>query len=243
MDSFFRFSDYDVFAYLAAGIAALLAWDYTFGSHWIIGANWSAASGTTIVLVAYIVGHIVAWPASWLLERCVVRCVLGPPSRALLGEPPPGRFATIKQALFPDYFTPLDRPLAERVRFRAAREGQPGLSGQSLFWTAFAHSKHDVSTYSRMTQFLKLYGFCRNIAFVGVTAAIMIATGALWRAANTSFSTDVGSRLLWAALVCVAGVAMFYRYLKFHRLYTVEVFVGYANISAERQASHEGARP
>jgi hypothetical protein len=237
MDSFFRFSDYEIFAYLAAGIAALAAWDDVFATHWVIGAEWSAASGVAIVFGAYVVGQIVAWPAAWLLERRVVRRVLGAPSRALFGEPPLGRCHWLKRHLFPDYFTPFDRILADRVRSRARADGQPHASGESLFWTAYTRAKRDTATYARMGQFLKLYGFCRNIAFVGIAAGVAITVDVLYRAQTTGFVPELRTHLLWAGVALVAGVAMFYRYLKFHRLYSVEVFVGYAEAPNSERGS------
>lgn len=37
-------------------------------------------------------------------------------------------------------------------------------------------------------------------------------------------------RVWWALIALTAGVGMLYRYLKFHRLYSVEVFVGYPEL-------------
>jgi len=232
-----------VFAYLAAGLATLVAWDFVFETHWIIGADWNTATGFAVVFASYIVGQIVAWPAAWLLERRLVRDVLGAPSRTLFGDPPPGRFTRIKLRLFPDYFTPLNRLVAERVRARASSDGHPDASGESLFWTAFTCSKRDAATCARMNQFLKLYGFCRNIAFVGIATAGAIVIRTLWHAPGAGFGADARPRLLWAAIALAGGVAMFYRYLKFHRLYSVEVFVGYANPPPTERASHEGSNP
>jgi hypothetical protein len=228
MDKFLRFSDYDIFAYLATGLASLLAWDFAFGTHWVLGATWAAADAIASIFAAYIVGQIIASPAAWVLERRFVRRILGSPSRVLFCEPPPGRLRQLKQRLFPDYYMPLDRRLAERVREKARSEGQPDASGESLFWTAFARSKRDAGTYARMDAFLKLYGFCRNIAFVGVASAALIGVGAIWQARTSGLNSEIRNHLLWAGVALLAGVAMFYRYLKFHRLYSVEVFVGYA---------------
>ncbi|HYU11609.1 MAG TPA: hypothetical protein VEK82_03465 [Stellaceae bacterium] len=229
MENLLRFSDYDIFAYITAGFAALAAWDYVFGTHWIVGADWSAAAGVVTVFAAYVAGHIAAWPAAWLLERRFVRRVLGTPSAALFGKAPPGRFSGTKRKLFPDYYTPLDCHVADRVRLQAVADGQAGDSGEGLFWAAFARAKCDAMTYARMDGFLKLYGFCRNIAFVGIVAAVAIIAAMVWGARAGEALADARSHLLWASVSLLAGVAMFYRYLKFHRLYAVEVFLGYIN--------------
>jgi hypothetical protein len=61
-----------------------------------------------------------------------------------------------------------------------------------------------------------------------VLAARILLAGAFgeWRA----FSEVSPARLWWAAAAAGCAVGMFYRYLKFFRLYTHEVFVNYAEL-------------
>jgi hypothetical protein len=88
MDRVLRFNDYEVLAYVATGFAAILALDFVLGSRWVLGAQWSVSEGMAVLLTAYLLGHVIAWAAAWLLERRLVRRLLGAPSEALFCEAP-----------------------------------------------------------------------------------------------------------------------------------------------------------
>ena len=60
MDKLFRFSDYDVFGYLAAGIMTIALYDIIVGSNFVLKNSWSISSAVTIVLAGYVLGHIVS---------------------------------------------------------------------------------------------------------------------------------------------------------------------------------------
>ena len=79
-----RFSDYDIFAYLASGFTALAGWDLLFSTRYVIGAQWSVSSGAITIVAAYVIGQIFASPAAWLIERQFVRRFLGRPSDLLI---------------------------------------------------------------------------------------------------------------------------------------------------------------
>jgi hypothetical protein len=81
-----------------------------------------------------------------------------------------------------------------------------------------------------MEGFLKLYGFCRNIAFVGMAAAPLLIAHAVWLLSHAAPAVEILDRLWWAIAVLIVGVVMLYRYLKFHRLYSVEIFTGYLEL-------------
>jgi len=233
MDKVLRFSDYDVFAYIAAGLAAMLVCDFLIGSHWIIGANWGVSEGVAVVFGAYIAGHIVAWPAGWLIERILVGRILGRPSAVLLTDAKVSRISTWKRWLFPDYFTPLDDGLRARAK---AKAGTSNDLPDSFFWMAFADAKRDAATYARMETFLRLYGFCRNIAFVGLTGGLLsIVAVLIGGARGMTLPTD--RSLLWSLALLAGGAAALYRFLKFYRLYAVEVFVGYAATSQKEKSA------
>ncbi|MGO9607062.1 MAG: hypothetical protein ACLQAT_27340 [Candidatus Binataceae bacterium] len=59
-------------------------------------------------------------------------------------------------------------------------------------------------------------------------AAIILFAGALW--SWHSGQDNSAPRLYWAGRAMVVAVGMLYRYLKFFRHYTVEVFVTYAEL-------------
>jgi hypothetical protein len=88
MDKVLRFTDYEAFAYIGSGLAAMLVWDFVLGSHLVLGAEWSVLESISVLFAAYVLGHVIAAPASWLFERRFVGRFLGAPSKALFCETP-----------------------------------------------------------------------------------------------------------------------------------------------------------
>jgi hypothetical protein len=180
MDKILRFSDYEIFAYVATGFGAMLVSDMVLGTHWILAAQWSVSEGLAVLLAAYIAGHVLAWPAASSLERHFVRRFLGAPYRVLFSDKPSGPLPRFKQFMFPDYFGPLDQGMRRRLEDKIRDDGHPTDSEEGIFWIAFTRAKRDPLTYARLEAFLKLYGFCRNIAFIGFTGAVLLLSQAIW---------------------------------------------------------------
>lgn len=228
MEKLARFSDYDVFAYIASGLAALVIWDIVFLTRYILGANWTVASAVLTIVSAYIIGQILAAPSGWLIERRLVNRVLFPPSVILMSSRKLGWRRFLKRSALQDYYTPLNARLQQKVRSRAALESGSDVSDEDLFWCAFPVAKKDASAYARMESFLRLYGFCRNMAFVGFIGAGFVAANAALEWVSVGWSEHVGQQFRWALLAWLIGFGMLHRYLKFFRLYSVEVFVTYS---------------
>lgn len=228
MDDLARFSDYDVFAYLASGLGALVVWDIAFSTHYVLDATWTVARGALTIAAAYVIGQILAAPSGWCIERKFVRHVLLNPSVVLMGKEKLGWRKSLKRTLLEDYYTPLDAGLQRKVRERAAAENGTELAGNALFWCAFPIAKRDTNAYPRMDSFLRLYGFCRNMAFVGLAGACLIAAVAAVEWASSGWSDLIARQFRWALLALLIGFGMLHRYLKFFRLYAVEVFVSYS---------------
>ncbi len=234
MDKLARFSDYDVFAYVASGLSALVVWDSIFSTHYVLGVQWTVASGTLTIATAYIVGQILAAPSGWLIERRFVHYVLFRPSVILMNGRNLGWRRFLKKTLLQDYYTPLDAGLQRKVRERATADRNEEVTGESLFWCAFPIAKQDPNVYARMDGFLKLYGFCRNMTFVGLAGAGFFAVNAVLDWMRLGWSNHVVQQLRWALLALLVGFGMLHRYLKFFRLYNVEIFVAYSEASSER---------
>lgn len=220
MDKMFRFSDYDIFAYVVSGFATLLVIDFTVATHLVLGANWTVSEGLIVVVAAYVAGQIIAAPASLLFERGLVRKALGRPIDWLMKlRQPEGLRRTLSRTILAEYFAPLDRCTRERLSNTMKSEGID--SGEELFWRAFPTVKNDETGYARLESFQKLYGFCRNIAFVAFCGGIALffkALGSLGLPDGAAFREFGGS-----AAAFVIGAGMVLRYLKFRRLYVVEV--------------------
>lgn len=232
MDKLLRFSDYDVFAYLASGFAALAGWDLLFSSQYVIGAQWSVSSGAITIVAAYVVGQIIASPAAWLIERQLVRRALGHPTAVLMStEPLSGWRQRVSQFALAEYYRPLDASVVEPLRAFMTTKGIS--SSEGLFWRAFSVAKSSTSATARMDAFLRLYGFCRNIAFVAFATGIGLATKLALHWRNTGWDDDAHVMAVYSSMALLVAVGMLHRYLKFHRLFSVEALVTFANSLSE----------
>jgi len=220
MDKFFRFSDYDVFAYLTAGFAAFAIADLATGTAIVWNGQWTVASGALTILGAYVAGQIIATPASWM-ERGLVFGLLGAPADILFH----GSRRGLSKAF--EYYRPLDARIAAPIR--AAM--QAGDSGKVLFGLAHANARKNPAAAVRVDSFLRLYGLCRNLSFV-----LFIGACVLMIASFDAETPRADTLRAYAAISVVAGAGMFFRYLKFLRLFAVEVFTAYSISLSERAA-------
>jgi len=211
------FSVYDFFGYLASGFLLIVAVDYVIGEQWVLREDLSVVLGLFWIVVAYIIGQIIAGLAAWLLERNIIGKWLGWPSTNLFTDTPKKWWAK----LFPGYFTALPIVIRNRVIEKARSEGITE-TGQTLFIHAFGKVKTDENTIARLNTFLNLYGFCRNISFVGILVALVLLIGS-WSEGNVY-------RLLLAFIAILGSLGMFYRYLKFFRQYAYELLVTYVSL-------------
>ena len=211
------FTVYDFFGYIASGLIALSLPDIVAGQVPLADEDLTSFQIILLVLMAYIVGHILASMTKLIYERMLVERLLGLPSKVLFTNP---STQGIKRFLFPIYFKPLDEVIAARVLARAATFGVSG-PGDALFYHARTLAKQDASTWSRMEAYLSLYGFCRNISFTLAIASMFFLL--LYIDGRASMAT-------WCLLALLSSFIMGSRYLKFYRLYVFELFTSYADI-------------
>lgn len=214
------FSLYDFFGYLASGFLLILTLDYVSPGEWIMREHQSIVLTIFWAILSYIVGQILAGPAAWLLERNLVGKWLKRPNVNLFQDPP----KACRVTFFPGYFTPLPSVTRERVREKARAAGVSE-SGEGLFVLAFGKVKADKEALARLNTFLNLYGFCRNIAFTSLVCFVVLALG--------SWKYNLVGNLPWIFASMLCAVGMFYRYLKFFRQYSYELFITYASLSSE----------
>jgi hypothetical protein len=224
MNFFDRLTDYDLIAYLPQGFLVLVALDYIAGTNFVLTADWNTTRGILIAIVAYIAGHIAATPSSALLERHLVTKWLMPPSITLLSDKKPHSF---KASLFPDYYTPLADVMRSTVLAKLGLTSISGANGEDIFWRAYPVATKDENARKRMATFLNLYGFCRNVSFISAATSVALLIQILWVKFVYGYDVDF-ERVEVALILIVVSFAMFQRYLKFYRLYSVEVFKAYA---------------
>ncbi len=211
------FSSYDFWGYLSAGFLLLFALDHVAGTDLLMRNSWTIVQGIIAVSAAYIVGHLVAGMSSVIFERFLTGQLLGYPRNVLFGD---AKAWKCVRRLSPSYF----QALPTELRKAALDKGQAlGVSrpGEALFWLAYQHARAMPAVIARLTDFLNLYGFCRNIALVAFIDATVLAWSYQW-------GSGTKEDAYWALAALIIGIGMIFRYLKFLRLYAVELFTAFA---------------
>ena len=213
------FSVYDFFAYLASGFVVLLIGGYAFDIEALPEKDASSVLLLAWVIAAYVTGHVVAHLSGSLIENSLVRGRLG--TNATL-------FASAlgwRRRFFGGYLEALPTRVIEQVLARACMS-----PGAGLFFHCWAVAKRDPVAFGRMNTFLNLYGFARNISMACALGVLALAVGAL-RPFLAGGAPDTTKQWLIVPVAAI-GLVMFYRYLKFFRLYAVELYVTYAEQNA-----------
>ena len=225
------FSVYDFFGYLTSGFLVLAALDLVFTGGSVIRSDMQLLPGLFWLVVAYVTGHIVANISSFFLEQLLVQRLLRRPYQVLFEAPAPGKWTR----LFPGYYEPLPQETIERVLKKADERAGIAQPGLGLFLHCFAFVRGDEDARGRLDHFLTLYGFSRNVATAAAIAVLILAAGII-----SMDSVEVALRsveLRWAVAAAIAVVGLLYRYLKFFRLYSVEVFTRYAELEPPTSAN------
>lgn len=216
------FSAYDLFAHVASGATIFASGAFAFDRD--LGALSGAVEVSILSIASYTLGHIVAQISSALLEGGLARRILGGPETRLM-QTGDGLLSRI----FPGYFATLPEETRHALVRRLETDHAPTQPGQAMFLYCWSVARQDPDTRERLDSFLNLYGFCRNMAIATVLGAALVVSGAMLGHLATSEAMLVGVTLVLVSVVLV------YRYLKFFRLYTREVFVRF--ISTPRKTT------
>lgn len=239
MDGLVKFSDYDIFGYLASGIVGLWVCDAMFGTQIVTIESWTVTHGAFAIIAAYVLGHGIAASATLILDRLLVRECLGNPTGILLADHSAsrsrkgGKAFNWRKWVLSGYLEPLPSAVQQRVLERAKIAPDDQDKGEKAFYRAWPIIKRDPMPYARMESFLRLYGFCRNFSFISLAAAI-----AFYFRPPVIPTLQQGS-LFPATCALLSAVVMFHRYLKFFRAYSAEVFTTYAEPEEAKGRRHE----
>ena len=111
-----KVSEYELFACVACGFWALVAFDLLVDGQFIVGQEWILSQAVMIFMASYIVGHILASPAEAIIERQFVhRCLLSPAVTLFDEDSRLERRRFLRTVLFRSYYRPLDKGIRERV--------------------------------------------------------------------------------------------------------------------------------
>lgn len=227
------FTVYDFFGYLATGFVLLFAADYAFEFDWLHRENLPPGVIVFSTIAAYTIGHVVAQLSSYLLEHKVVRALIRSPEETLFTSEPRGWQAYV----FPSFMKPFPVTTQQRVLKKAKAAGIEEPS-RALFFHCHAIVKGDKTTLERLNTFLNIYGFCRNVSLASFLAGVFLVVAALW-----IHTGDRGPKLLWGGIAFATAIALFYRYLKFFKHFTEEVFRTYAELPGHATPDTEQAQP
>jgi len=214
---------YDFFGYLASGFLLLAATDYAFEWGWITKEKLPIGIGFLALLVAYILGHVVAHISSVVFEANFFRKVLGSPEDHLFSN----SVETIWNRVFPSNFKPSPEETKKRI-LKKAKKARIIKPGRALFLHCHTIAKRDQAALERLNVFLNLYGFSRNISMALLLVALILTIGAIWSGGCSKLYHHSVVKLLAALGSVVMSYIMFLRYLKFFRHYTMDVFISYA---------------
>jgi hypothetical protein len=223
------FSIYDFFGYLAAGFLLLCTADYAFDGGWLLKKEVWPAYAIFWMVLAYIIGHIVAAVSSYWLEHKFLRGVLVSPEVTLFDQE---KRVGFWPKLFPIFFDPFPEETRTRVLKKARADGFEG-PGRGLFLHCYAIVITRSHTLERLNTFLNVYGFCRNTSMAALLAIPILVAGMIAKGFDTT-------KLSWIFVAFGIAVGMFYRYLKFFKHFTEEVFQAYAVMTeagSEQQAA------
>jgi hypothetical protein len=213
------FDPYDFFGYLASGLAVVIGMELTLGFPTVLSAQLSAVQSAFLILGVYVAGHIIATPSKFVLEDVIVKKLLKSPTKNLF-NPHPGKFFKL---LFPGYYTALPARIRNKILERVKAEGGE-TSGESLFLHVRYNSAmlNNDNLLARLTTFLGRYGFARNLSFSCLLVGVAMLAKCFLEDSDNPQLTKYGITAI------IAGVLMFYRYLKFFRQYSYEMFNTYA---------------
>ena len=210
------FNAYDVFAYLSSGFFVIASADLALPGNWVVNAKLSAIQGVVWIVVAYITGHVMAQISANLLEKGLVKHILHPPEDSLFAKPG-GKL----RGLFPGYFESMPREIRLLVLRRAKAEAGIRRVGRALF-VCDAKARKESAAATHLTIFLGMYGFARNVCVAALVSTGVFIVGII------GYDADLQTTVFLACATFVVAGFLLYRYLKFLRVYALEVFTAYA---------------
>jgi hypothetical protein len=212
------FDPYDFFGYIASGLVLVVLAQLTLGFPKVFGADLKPFDMAVTVLAVYIAGQIVAGPAKAFFEDIIVQKVLGSPTRNLLR---PTRRHVLR-IIFPGFY----KPLPPKTRAKLAEKISAGDGDPEDVFLAIRYAPEVLASDSLIAKiniFRDQYGFARNVSFSLLFAAVCFAIFGHYRASPVLAHYSIAA--------FVAGTLLFYRYLKFYRQYSYELFNAYARMS------------
>lgn len=212
------FDPYDFFGYVASGLVLVALGQLCFGIPKVFGVDLKPFDMAVTILAVYIAGQVVAGPAKLIFEDVLVHKIIGSPTGTLLSH----KKRLLVRIIFPGYCRPLPVYIRDRVHRKLATLSPPPTEAEGIF-LAIRYSPDVLSDEALMVKIDKFrdrYGFNRNVSFSLLIASIVLET----------MKHISGNHILgdYAAIACIVGILLLYRFLKFYRQYSFELLNVYA---------------
>lgn len=225
----FPFDPYDFFGYIASGLLLIVGLEFTLGIPKVTGQDLKTFDLIILTLAAYIIGQAVATPAKWVLEDIIVLRILKTPSEILMR---PSSEKSLFRFIFPGYYRSLPTAIQQTIMEKVKNEGLTETIGETLFLHIRFRDyiRTDSVLMTRLQTFLNKYGFNRNISFVSLLFGAAVIT------INDFAISTTESK--YALVALIFGLLLFFRYIKFYRQYSYELFNSYAGRSQDIQSKN-----
>lgn len=212
----FQISAYDTLGYLATGYALLFLLDTALGFHIMRTQDPALGNAVFSAVLAYVVGHVSSFFSYFFEKQFVERQHTPPESDPSTGDSWKGWARAV--GLHDETL----RRIVDRIVEKDIRE-----TGRDLFYRVEAIVRRSEVVSNRLTTFLVLYGFCRNMAAVLLVSGTVFLGRAVCEVRAPD--TEVAAYSALAALVCWFGTyAMHYRYRKFYVAYMATLYKVFA---------------
>lgn len=222
MKTYFPLTDFDFYAYVLTGLAALVCVDYgRFQSHYILGhGGWSLAYGAGAVMAAFVVGLVVSLISGFVFEHMIACRVFGPPREFLLRVRRAPRHGILRRLSTSHYSRPLPAPIIRSALKHTAAELSEDLSrfrrkkdrSEIVFQFGYGRGRSQEDACRRMDKDRREYEVSRNLACVAALGVIFLIYPRLDQ-------PDWWKALLAAGL----SVVMFFRFIKYFTSYHAQV--------------------
>jgi hypothetical protein len=225
MKDWFPLTSYDFYSYLACGMVFLFGFDYWYSGGTYLLREWTVSQGAFTVGLAYLLGQIIAIPASLLFEHWLIRSVLQAPAILLLSDKQNKLEKFIEKFLIGRHYSPLPKNVISRIYQRA--EEETGLSYvdlkadiQAVFAPAMVNARQNTETSTRIDFFRNQYSFSRNISFSAILVFFLML--------DYFFRLGKDDSLMYMFFALFISCGMLIRFIKFYSCCAAEVLRSYA---------------
>ena len=216
------FNRYDYFGLILPGVLLLISVLFIIPQEIYISLGNSLESfkdlkyafvfliGTTLIFFSYLIGMIISSIGSWLIEGYIIKKKINYPSYNLFNDTSSKRFKSYKKSYSSTFIEQFNKTYNEYYT---------GISfqGDDKFMTCFHYVKEKCPiTYSRLNIFLSMYGLYRNLT---VCFIIILSIFTVYFILTLN--------LILIVIMLLSGgfsIICFYRFLKFFRIFSDEVF-------------------